>query len=173
MGLFAPGPLKYRMTEELTRDSLTEFVEGFLEETLTPYYMSEPAPKKGRGPVRTIVGSTFSKIVYDPSKNVVLKICIPSISACQEAEEWFFRAANKYKLKDLVFGEINVEQNDFPLVKTKFDELPAFLFSPKGSKGEGDLVVIHPIPEDDRDLTMWLRQEFNIKISNTTPKSEL
>lgn len=27
IGLFAPGPLKYPMTEELTRDSLTEFIQ--------------------------------------------------------------------------------------------------------------------------------------------------
>ena len=169
IGLFAPGPKKYQMTEELTRDSLTEFLEDFLSDELTPYFMSEPPPKKGVGPVRTIVGTTFSKIVYDPSKNVLVKICIPSISTCQEADVWYSRAAAQYKQKDLVFGEINVELNDPPLSKTKFDDLPSFLFSPKGSKGEDDLIMVNPMPEDDRDLTLWLRQEFNIK----TTRNEL
>ena len=166
IGLFGPGPKKYRMLEELTRDSLTEFVEDYLSDNLTPYYMSEPPPRKGVGPVRTVVGSTFSKIVYDSSKNVVVKFCVSSLSTCQEAEVWYRRAAANYNEKDLVFGEINVELNDVPITKMKFDELPALVFSPKGSKDEGDLIKIKQ-PDDDSDLMYWLRQEFNIKTSRT------
>ena len=166
IGLFGPGPKKYRMTEELTRESLTEFVEDYLSDDLTPYYMSEPPPRKGVGPVRTVVGSTFAKIAYDSSKNVVMKLCISSLSVCQEADVWYRRAADHYKEKDLVFGEINVGLNDIPLTKLKFDDLPALLFSPKGSKGEEDLIKINPVG-DDSDLMYWLRKEFNIKTAKT------
>ena len=157
------------MTEELTRESLSEFVDDFFSNSLTPYYMSEPPPKKGSGPVRTIVGTTFSKIVYDPTKNVVVMVCIPSISACHEAAEWYPKVAGQYKYKDLVFGEINVELNDIPITTLKFDDLPTFLFSPKGSEGEEDLIRVDPLPEDNYDLTRWLREKQNIRV----PKKEL
>lgn len=174
VGLFAPNSKKYRMTEELDRDSLREFIDDFLSDSLEPYLLSELAPRKGLGPVRTVVGSTFSDIVYDSTKNVVIKLCIPSIHECHEAEKWYFRAASEYKQqKDIVFGEINVELNDVSISKKKFKDLPAILFSPKGSVGEDDLVTVTPTPEDDRDLTMWLRQEFNIKKTIKQPKNEL
>lgn len=174
VGLFGPSSKKYRLTEELDRDSLTEFVEDYFSDSLTPYLLSEVAPRKGLGPVRTVVGTTFNDIVYDTTKNVVMKLCIPSIPECKEADDWYFKAAGEYKQqKDIVFGEINVELNDITISKKKLEDLPLFLFSPKGSVGEDDLVNISPKPEAPQDLTMWLRQEFNIKKTVKQTKNEL
>ena len=171
VGLFAPGPRKYRLMEELNRDSLIEFVDSFFEGDLEPYYSSEIAPKKGTGPVRTIVGSTFEKIVYDSKMNVVVMLCIPSMDKCKESMEWFYLAAKKYYKKDksILFGDINVELNDVPLEFFKLDDLPTIFFSPKGSKGETDLIRVDPLPQDEIDLSGWLRSKGGIPI----PKDEL
>ena len=170
MGIFAPGPLKYRMTEELTKDSLTEFVDDFLAGTLQPYFSSEKPPRKGSGPIRTVVASTYEEIVYDPSKEVILLMCIPKLKECRAPYEWFPLAAKKFhkKAKDVVFGQINVELNDVPLKLFKLDDLPTLLYSPKGSRGEEDLVRIPP-PEDEDGLLKWLRREANLR----PPKEEL
>jgi protein disulfide-isomerase A4 len=165
VGLFAPGPKKYRLLEELTKDSLKEFVDSFLEGSLEPYYSSETPPKKGFGPVRTIVGTTFKKIVYDYSKNVVVLFCIPTLPKCKEASQWFSDAAKMfYKVdKNIVFGDINVELNDIPFEHFKFDDLPTLFFSPETSKGETDLIRIDPVPGDDSDLLYWLNNKAGIR----------
>lgn len=159
VGLYAPGPRKYRLLEELTKDSLSDFIDQYFEGNLEPYYSSEIPPKKSSGPVKTIVGSTFSKMVYNPKANVVVLFCIPSLPKCKEASEWFLTAAKKFYKKDktIAFGDINVELNDVPLENFKFDDLPTLFFSPEGSKGETDLVRIDPLPEDEIDLLGWLR----------------
>ena len=171
VGLYAPGPRKYRLTEELTRESLTEFVEDFFSGDLKPYFNSEIPPKRAVGPIKTVVGSTFNKIVYDPKTAVVVMMCIPSISDCRDAADWFDSAARKFYKKDktIVFGSINVELNDVSLEHFKFDDLPTFFFSPKGSSGETDLIKIDPVPKDDIDLLGWLRSKAKINV----PRDEL
>lgn len=37
---------KYRFTEKLTKDALIEFIEGFFDHTLKPYYKSEEVPEQ-------------------------------------------------------------------------------------------------------------------------------
>ena len=171
VGLFAPGPRKYRLMEELTQDSLTDFIDQYFEGSLEPYFSSEIPPKKSSGPVKTIVGSTFKKMVYNPKLNVVVLFCIPTLPKCKETSEWFITAAKKFHKKDktVIFGDINVELNDVPLEHFKFDDLPALFFSPEGSKGETDLVRIDPLPEDEIDLLGWLRSKQSIHV----PRDEL
>lgn len=171
VGIYAPGPKKYRLTEELTRDSLTEFVEDFFSGDLKPYYNSEIPPKKNTGPVKTVVGTTFDKIVYNPKNSVIVMMCIPSVADCRDAAEWFDTAARKFFKKDktVVFGSINVELNDVSFDHFRFDDLPTFFYSPKGSKGETDLIKIDPVPKDDIDLFGWLRSKARIQL----PRDEL
>ena len=87
VGLFAPGPTKYPLTEELTSDSLTDFLQvtrysgdcgvlslwphpqSFLDDELTPHFSSEPPPKPAKGAlIRKVVGSTFQVEVGNVKK---------------------------------------------------------------------------------------------------------
>ena len=57
-----------------------------LEGMLKPFYNSEPVPSKdSKGPVRTVVGRNFKKIVDNPRKNVIVMLCIPSVAQLQES----------------------------------------------------------------------------------------
>ena len=165
VGIFAPGPLKYAMKEEFSVENLKQFVDNFHKDILLPYYSSEPPPKKGKGPVKTIVGSTFENIVYSATEDVVVMLCGSKIKECKQASVWFHKAADKFhkKQKDVVFGYINVELNDVPLQLFKLDGLPTLFFSPKGSSGEESLVKIHPVPDSENDLLRWLRENFDLK----------
>lgn len=165
VGIFAPGPLKYAMKEEFNVENLKQFVDDFLKGILLPYYSSEPPPKKGKGPVKTIVGSTFEDIVYSATEDVVVMLCGSKIKECKQASMWFHKAADKFykKQENVIFGDINVELNDVPLQLFKLDGLPTFFFSPKGSIGEESLVKIHPVPDSENDLLRWLRKNFDLK----------
>lgn len=165
VGIFAPGPRKYRMIEELNVENLEQFVDDFKKNRLHPYYSSEPPPKKGKGPVKTIVGSNFEDIVYNPKQYVVVMLCGPHVTECKQSSVWFHKAASRFykKQKDIIFGDINVELNDVPFQFFKIDGLPTLFFSPKGSSGEEFLVKIQPVPESDTDLLRWLRKNADIK----------
>ncbi len=158
------------MLEELTPETLREFIQSFLNGELTPHLSSERAPRETKGTlVKTVVGATFSKIVLNPKKNVMVKLCIPSLPDCQKASEYFPKVAETFKgVKDLVFGEMNVALNDPPVV-TKFESLPAFYFSAKGS---GEMIPITPQPQDDADLTFFLKRKQNIMPIKTGKKKK-
>lgn len=161
VGLFAPGPLKYKMKEELTPDSLREFVREFLKGKLVPHRSSEPPPRQSKGTlIKTIVGSTFEKIVLDPKKNVMVKLCVPDLPDCVQANEYYPKVAERYiGDKEIIFGEMNVAVND-PPTGTKFDTLPAFFFSKKDST---EMIPVDPKPTDDSDLVFFLKWRHQIK----------
>ena len=170
VGIFAPGPRKYRMTEELTKDNLKSFIHEFLEGKLKPFYNSEPVPSKdSKGPVRTVVGRNFKKIVDNPRKNVIVMLCIPQLPNCKKATEWYHSLAKRFhKSKEVVFGEMNVELNDPPIDGLKIDELPAFVYSGVDYREE-EIALISPTPQDDVDILVWLRRKANVR----PPKANL
>ena len=183
VGIFAPGPRKFRMTEELTKDNLEEFVDAFLEKKLAPFYNSEPPPKDSKGPVKTVVGQNFKKTMYNRKKNTILMMCIPQLPNCKKATEWYHNLAKRFhkKSKDVVFGEMNVELNDPPIDGLNIDELPAFFFSGIDYRDE-ELDMVSPTPQDDVDMLVWLRRKANIRPpkanlnkrkENKKPKEEL
>ena len=162
MGIFQPHSVKYAMNEELSKETLTEFVEDFLSGSLKPHLTSEPAPRQDRNAlVRTVVGSTFQKVVLNPDKNVVVKLCVPAHEApkCEEAEDWYRKVAKKYRgVKNLVFAEMNVAAND-PPVGTRVDSLPAFFFSPLKSK---EMSPVNPSPDDAETLQFFFKHVAHI-----------
>ena len=98
VGLFATKPAKYHMTEELTPSSLHEFVQDYLLGHLEPYLTSELPPREAKNaPVKTVVGSTFKKIVLNPEKNVMVKLCVPSGEACHKTTKWYPKVAEKFQ----------------------------------------------------------------------------
>ena len=172
VGLFATRPAKYRMTEELSPASLRQFVQDYLDGSLEPYLTSELPPREAKSAlVKTVVGSTFKKIVLNPEKNVVVKLCIPSgVEACVKAKEWYPKVAEKFRgVDDLVFAEMNVGLNDPPL-GTDADNLPAFYFSARGS---AEMVPVTPTPTDDADLQFYLKHRVQIKPTKKAGKEEL
>lgn len=53
-----------------------------------PYVKSAPVPKSDSGPVRTLVGSNFAKIVNDDSKDVLIEFYAPWCGHCQVCVGW-------------------------------------------------------------------------------------
>jgi protein disulfide isomerase len=169
--LYAPGPLKYPMTEELSPESLTSFIQDYLDGELVPHFSSEPVPKPVKGAlIRKVVGSNYLNEVGNTKKDVVVMLCRPSLPDCREAAEFYKKLATQFRgVKNLVFTEMNVALND-PPVGTDISSLPSFLFSPRGSH---DVAPVTPRPKDDADLAFFLKYKQNIKPLKSKKKDEL
>jgi protein disulfide-isomerase A1 len=63
--------------ETVTAENFRAFVKSYVDGTLTPNLKSEPVPEKNDGPVKTIVGTTFSDIVMDNTKDVLVEFYAP------------------------------------------------------------------------------------------------
>lgn len=163
IGIFAPNNLRYPMKEELYADSLREFIEQFLGGKLEPYLRSEPAPKKkSKGAlVETVVGTTFQKFMNNPKSASLLKLCMADAQGCEDAEEHFEQVVIRYEgSTEVVFGEMNLALNDVPVGTTFDPELPAYLFSAKGSDA---VEQVSPKPTDENDIIFFLKYRNSIR----------
>lgn len=163
VGIFAPQNVRYPMKEELYADSLREFVRDFLAGSLEPYLRSESVPKKpARGSVvETVVGSTFKKFMSNSKKASLLKLCMPDANGCEEAEGHFNQVVVRFEgSQEVVFGEMNLALNDVPIGTQLDADLPAYLFSAKGSD---EIVQVSPKPTDENDILFFLKYRNAIR----------
>ena len=110
VGIFAPQNVRYPMKEELYPETLREFVQDFLKGKLTPHLRSESVPRKSKGAlIQTVVGSTFEKFMSNPSKNCLIKLCMPEAKDCEDAEKHFNEVVIRYEgSEEVIFGEMNM-----------------------------------------------------------------
>lgn len=162
VGIFAPHNLRYPMKEELYPDTLREFVQSFLDGELKPYLRSEPVPKKSKwSVVETVVGSTFQKFMRNEKAASLLKLCMPEANGCEEAEKHFEQVVIRYEgSQEVVFGEMNMAFNDVPAGTELDPDLPAYLFSAKGSS---DITQVSPKPADENDILFFLKYRNSIR----------
>ena len=85
---------KYVMEDD---GDLEEFVTAALAGNLTPYVKTEPKPKKNKGPVKVVVGSTFDEIVNDASNDVLVEFYAPWCGHCKTLEPIYKKTAKKLK----------------------------------------------------------------------------
>ncbi len=165
VGIFAPHNIRYPMKEELYGETLREFVQDFLGDSLEPYFRSESVPRKLKGAaIQTVVGTTFQKFMSNPSKASLIKLCMTGAQGCEDAVEHFHQVVIRYEgSEEVVFGEINMALNDLPRGVTLDDggDLPAYLFSARGEKA--DVVQISPRPTDENDIIFFLKYRNSIR----------
>jgi len=58
----------YSQAKELTVESISAFLQEFLDGKLEPFLRSDPIPESDDAPVKVIVGKSFADIVLDPKK---------------------------------------------------------------------------------------------------------
>jgi len=76
--------------------SIKEFIDNFKAGVLTPHLKSEPEPTNN-GPLTVIVGTTYEKIVNDPTKDVLVKFYAPWCGHCKKMKPAFTAAAERLK----------------------------------------------------------------------------
>ena len=162
VGIFAANNVRYPMKEELYADSLREFISEFLAGSLEPYLRSEPVPRRSKSSlVETVVGSTFKQFMSNGKKASLIKLCMPEVKDCEDAEKHFEQVVIRYEgSEEIVFGEMNMALNDVP-VGTELDaDLPAYLFSAAGSS---NTVQVSPKPTDETDILFFLKYRNSLR----------
>ena len=137
IGIYDGGPHKFRMEEEVTTETLREFVQGYLDQSLSVYIKSESEKRSNlnsKALIKTIVGKNFERAVFNPKKNVIVKLCYSLSEECQNVQSKYESVARKYKqTKNIMFTEMDVEKNDPPL-SIDITGFPTIYLSPVGSK---------------------------------------
>jgi len=117
---------KYRLEDTVSEASLMSFVADFEAGRLKKYLQSEPVPSSQKGPVYTLVGSTFESIVKDPAKDVLVEFYAPWCGHCKKLEPVYNAVAKKLEsVPTIMIAKIDATSNDvdgvdiegFPTIK--------------------------------------------------------
>ena len=76
--------LKFPFRGSFDTDQLEAFIRDYLEGNLEPTLRSEPIPETQNGPVTVLVANTFSVMVQDPAKDVLVQFYAPWCRFCKK-----------------------------------------------------------------------------------------
>ncbi|KAL6727613.1 hypothetical protein Aduo_009476 [Ancylostoma duodenale] len=131
---------KYPMDPNEFDDELEENLEGFMKKISAgkakAYVKSAPLPRDDKGPVRTLVGSNFDKVVNDESKDVLIEFYAPWCGHCKAFEPKYKELAAKLKKTqpNLIIAKMDATANDAPSAYA-VEGFPTIYFAPSGKKG--------------------------------------
>ena len=130
----------------LTVGGIESFIKDFKNGDLKAHLKSEPEPTN-QGPLTVIVGTTYDKIVNDPTKDVLVKFYAPWCGHCKTlAPIWEELANSVADIPDLVIAKFDATANEAAGVAIR--GYPTLKFYPKNNKagvdfdGERDLASI-------------------------------
>jgi len=155
VGIYAGGPHKYRLEEEVTIETLREFVQNFVDDKLPVYIKSEAESRSNINSkgilIKTLVGKNFEQVVFNVKKSVIVKLCYPQAPECDKTQAPYEAVAKKYK-KKLMFTELDVSRNDPPL-SINITSFPTIYLSPAGSL---DAIKMEEEFSTEDDLTKFI-----------------
>jgi len=123
---------KYRL-DEVTEESLEQFIKDFQADKLPPYYKSEKAPERNNQPVKVVVGDTFDEMVLKSEKDVLLEAYAPWCGHCKQLEPIYNSLATKLASdKDLLIVKMDAVANEHPTFKVQ--GYPTVRLYKRGSK---------------------------------------
>ena len=107
---------KYNLNSELTKENVIQFVKDWLDRKLSLSFKSEDESitEHSTGPVVALVGSNFEKIVYDPTKDVLVEFYAPWCSNCQKLIPIYENLASDMKSTNpnIIISKIDATAND-------------------------------------------------------------
>ncbi|CEF66669.1 Protein disulfide-isomerase A4 [Strongyloides ratti] len=132
---------KYPMDPEKYDGELDENLEQFMKDInsgkVKAFIKSSPPPKHQKGPVKVLVGSTFSSIVDDETKDVLVEFYAPWCGHCKSFEPEYNKLAEKLKKEqpNIVIAKMDATAND-PPSGYKVEGFPTIYFAPSGMKSK-------------------------------------
>ncbi len=79
------GLAKFKL-EDISEQSLHQFIDEWKNDKLQQYFKSENIPEDNSGPVKVVVGKNFENIVFDDTKDVLLEAYAPWCGHCKQFE---------------------------------------------------------------------------------------
>jgi len=116
----------YDQDAEITAELIEKFVQDFVDGRIEPTVKSEPIPKEQQGPVLIVVGKSFSNIVLDDSRDVLVNFYAPWCFHSQALSPEYDILAGLYNTKGakVIIAKVDATANDlseqiefFPTIK--------------------------------------------------------
>lgn len=149
-------------------ETFSFFLQAYSAGELKPFLRSQTKPKKDKGPVYTVVGSTFEEIVMDPSKNVFIEFYAPWCGHCKKLEPKYKELGKKFKKdSDVVIAKFDATANDAPPA-FEYSGFPSLFFVRAGSNE----VVLYDGEREAKAMASFIKKQLKKK-SKKKKKEEL
>lgn len=148
---------KYKpASDELSANSVEEFVQSFFAGTLKQHLLTEDLPEDWAAkPVKVLVASNFDEVVFDPTKKVLVEFYAPWCGHCKQLVPIYDKLGEHFeKDEDVVIAKIDATANE--LEHTKITSFPTIKFYGKDNQvreytGERTLAALTQFVESGGD----------------------
>jgi len=153
---------RYALRDEVNTETLQEFVEDYFAGKLQPVIKSQPVPKKDKGPVKVVVGSTFEQVVNNPTKDVLIELYAPWCGHCKKLEPVYKQLAKKFRGNDkLMIAKMDATANDVG-VGYNYTGFPTIYLAPAG----GDKPILFEGSRDIEGMEKFLNDHATYSLGN-------
>lgn len=169
VAIWAGRKQRYAMRDDFTTENVQDFVSDYFANKLQPVIKSQPVPKKNKGAVKIVVGSTFDEIVNDVSKDVLIELYAPWCGHCKKFEPIYKQLAQKFvHNKKLVIAKMDATANDVSM-SYDYTGFPTVFFSPAGA----DKPILYDGARDVESLDKFLKEHAKFSLGQEQQKDEL
>ncbi|KAA6326707.1 MAG: hypothetical protein EZS28_053914, partial [Streblomastix strix] len=165
-------------------DQMASFIDQFLNGKIERSMRSSDLPPRANSPfspVLQLVGKSFSKFAFDPSKSVLIRITTPSCQLCEKTRPIYRRLATDIKeiiesksatatsdskafAEQFIVAEIDVDENDLPAEATVLvEDIPDILLFQAVSSSDQNTpkrISSYSGPMTYEKIKRFLRDEF-------------
>merc|ERR1712232_1042720 len=132
-----------------------------------PWLKSEPVPTDDEGPVKVLVGTTFSKVAHDETKDVLVDFYAPWCGHCRKFEPLYKELAKKLKhVRSIKITKLDATRNEVEGMTIM--SFPTIILFPGG--GQDQIPYVGSRQPDD--IIRWMHQRCHFKFDDTPPKIE-
>jgi protein disulfide isomerase family A protein 3 len=125
--------LKYKMSEEFSVDSFSNFLTDLEAGELEPYLKSEPLPDNAGKGVKVAVAKNFEDLVTNSAKDVLVEFYAPWCGHCKKLTPIFDELGEKMMDEEVEIVKMDATANDVP-PQFNVRGFPTLFWLPKGSK---------------------------------------
>lgn len=116
-------------SDDLSADTLRQFVQDFLDGKLKQHLLSQEIPEDwDKEPVKVLVANNFESVALDASKDVLVEFYAPWCGHCKQLVPIYEKVAEHFKdNEDIVIAKIDSTANELETIKiTSFPTLKFF-----------------------------------------------
>lgn len=124
---------KYTLEQEITVENISNFVNDWKNNKLPLIFKSEEIPTEQNEALYVLTGNSFSSVVLDPTKDVLVLFYVPWCGHCKRFALILEKLLVKFSgYKNLIFAKMNSYTNE--VEKVSINKYPTLRLWPVGRK---------------------------------------